>query len=202
MEKNVVERLRIAVTRIALIAVFLLAVFSESIWTQNELTEETMFGVGLLLTFIGCLGRVWCLIHIAGRKNNELVTAGPYSLCRNPLYLFSFIGTLGVAFSTCTFTIPLLAAVCFLAYYPMVIRSEERRLAQIHGAAFATYCSRVPQFIPSFRAYTPVEQTTVKVHLFVRGLLDVAWFLLAILLSHLNSELHEAGYGITLMKLI
>lgn len=185
-----------------MLVVFVLALVSESIWIENELIEELMYGAGLVLTFIGCLGRVWCLVHIAGRKNNELVMEGPYSLCRNPLYLFSFIATVGVAFSTCTFSIPIVVTVCFLVYYPLVIRSEERRLRQIHGEAFESYCRRVPQFIPSFRGYTAAEQTTVKLRLFGRGLLDVAWFLLALMLSHLNTELHEAGYGITLLKLV
>lgn len=185
-----------------MLVVFVLALVSESIWIKNELAEELMYGAGLVLTFIGCLGRVWCLVHIAGRKNNELVMEGPYSLCRNPLYLFSFIATVGVAFSTCTFSIPIVVTVCFLVYYPLVIRSEELRLSQIHGDSFQNYCRRVPQFIPSFRAYASVDQTTVQIQSFGKGLLDVAWFLLAILLSHLNIELHEAGYGITLFKLV
>ena len=83
-----------------MLVVFVLALVSESIWIENELIEELMYGAGLVLTFIGCLGRVWCLVHIAGRKNNELVMEGPYSLCRNPLYLFGLIARVGVAFST------------------------------------------------------------------------------------------------------
>ena len=185
-----------------MLGVIALVLFSESSWMENELAVELMYGAGMVLTFIGCLGRVWCLVHIAGRKDNELVMEGPYSMCRNPLYLFSFIATVGVAFSTCTFSIPILVTVCFLVYYPLVIRSEEQRLSQIHGEAFLNYCRRVPQFIPSFRAYTSVDKTTVKIQSFEKGLLDVAWFLFALLASRLNIEIHEAGYGITLLRLI
>lgn len=202
MEKSYAERLRIVLSRVALLALFSLTLLSESIWIKNEIAEELMFGCGLILTFVGCLGRVWCLVHIAGRKDSELVMVGPYSLCRNPLYLFSFIGAVGVAFSTCTISIPTLVSGCFLVYYPLVIRSEERRLCTIHGEAFAQYCSRVPRFIPSLRTYTGVDQSNVQVRAFVRGLLDVAWFLMALLMNHLNIELHEAGYGITLIRLI
>ena len=175
---------------------------SESVWIEHELAEELMFGAGLLLTFTGCLGRVWCLVYIAGRKNSELIMEGPYSMCRNPLYLFSFVGMLGVAFSTCTFSIPILVAVCFVLYYPLVIRSEERRLKQIHGEVFEHYRRRVPQIVLNFRSYTTGELSTVKLRQFGRGLFDVTWFLLALMLSHLNIELHEAGYAITLLRLI
>jgi protein-S-isoprenylcysteine O-methyltransferase Ste14 len=36
--------------------------------------------------------RLWCSLYISGYKNSQLITSGPYSLCRNPLYFFSFVG--------------------------------------------------------------------------------------------------------------
>ena len=57
-----------------------------------------LFGVALLA--VAAMGRIWCLIYIAGRKNKELCQLGPYSLCRNPLYLFSFVGVIGFFFET------------------------------------------------------------------------------------------------------
>ena len=53
--------------------------------------------IGYALIGVGAVGRMWCGVYIAGRKNKELCQDGPYSLCRNPLYVFSFIGTVGVA---------------------------------------------------------------------------------------------------------
>jgi hypothetical protein len=32
---------------------------------------------------VASLGRMWCSLYIAGSKDKELITNGPYSLCRN-----------------------------------------------------------------------------------------------------------------------
>src|SRR5262245_14008421 len=57
-------------------------------------------GVGLVLILLGILGRTWCTLYIGGLKKRELVTAGPYSLVRNPLYVFSALGAAGIGAQT------------------------------------------------------------------------------------------------------
>lgn len=54
--------------------------------------------MGWLFVGVGAMGRIWCSIYISGYKNNKLVMEGPYSLCRNPLYLFSYLGGVGIMF--------------------------------------------------------------------------------------------------------
>ena len=55
-------------------------------------THEAVETAGVLLIAIAILGRAWCTLYIGGRKAQELTDSGPYSLSRNPLYVFSFIG--------------------------------------------------------------------------------------------------------------
>ncbi len=52
---------------------------------------------GITAIFVAIAGRAWVLLYIGGRKNSELVTYGPYSITRNPLYVFSLTGITGVA---------------------------------------------------------------------------------------------------------
>ena len=67
-------------------------------FSQKELDVTAPYVSGILF-LVGCLcvgaamaGRMWCAQYIAGYKNDVLVREGPYSVCRNPLYFFSFLG--------------------------------------------------------------------------------------------------------------
>lgn len=196
------ERLRITTSWIAIVVLAIMALGVQSYWQASEVAEECFNSAALLLVTIGCLGRVWCLVYIAGRKNQELVTRGPYSLCRNPLYLFSLIGAVGVAMATCTFTLPLSLSIGFAGLYWRVILAEETRLARVHGDVYEHYRSMTPCFLPRFRQYKRADQIVLDVRSFQAGLIDAGWFLLAILGAHLVTELHEAGYRLVTFRLV
>ena len=83
---------------------------------------------GLICIIISAFGRVWCSVYIAGYKTTALVESGPYSMTRNPLYLFSLIGTVGIGLASGSILILLLLMLCFGTYYPLVIRHEEKSL--------------------------------------------------------------------------
>lgn len=140
---------------------------------------------GLALLVTAAFGRVWCLVFVAGRKNAELVTDGPYSMVRNPLYVFSFIGVVGFGLAVEN---PLLAgalALVFGLYYAGVVRREERCLARAFGEAFAAYAARTPRWIPDFRAYREPERLLVHPAQIRAGILDATWFIWAFVLWEL-----------------
>ena len=195
------ERIRIIATRIGIVGLVLLALGSDSVW-KTEFAEHCFCGLAILLATIGCLGRVWCLAYIAGRKNQELVTQGPYSICRNPLYLFSVVGAVGVGMASCTFTLPIAVLIGFAGLHFGVVVAEESRLAAVHGNAYEEYRSVTPRFLPAFQRYHPAERLSVDVRRFQAGLFDASWFLLGILGTHLIAELHEAGYGVIFFRLV
>lgn len=138
---------------------------------------------GFMLLVLAALGRIWSLAYIAGRKNRELCQTGPYSLTRNPLYFFSFLGMIGFTLAMQNPLLTVIAATCFLTYYTFVIRGEECRLRTLHGEVFEDYCRRVPRFWP--RVATPTSQASLELNLvpFMRGLREVFWFLAAIVLA-------------------
>jgi protein-S-isoprenylcysteine O-methyltransferase Ste14 len=81
-------------------------------------------------------------------EGHELVTEGPYSLVRNPIYLgmFGAILSTGLAFSRWwTF---LAAIVIFLIGNRIRIQAEEKLLRETFGAQFDEYSRRVPAFFP------------------------------------------------------
>jgi len=102
---------------------------------EHEYTHEL---VSLLLVIAGAFGRVWASLYLGGRKNATLVQAGPYSLCRNPLYFFSAVGALGIAIQSHRVLVALALLLFLLVVYTRTIRAEERRLAATFGDAFGS----------------------------------------------------------------
>lgn len=137
---------------------------------------------GFLLLIVAALGRVWAYAFIGGRKNQELCQDGPYSLCRNPLYFFSFLGVAGAGLALQNFTLFSVGVGGFLIYYHFVIRAEERRLQELFGESFTAYCRGVPRFWPRLHHLVLPESVTLPSKLFGRTLSEVFWFLAAIVL--------------------
>jgi len=144
--------------------------------TSHSFMEMT----GFLLLIVAALGRIWAFAYIGGRKNQELCRGGPYSLTRNPLYLFSFLGVCGAGLALQSPALFTTATLFFLGYYAIVIRAEEARLAGIFGPAFARYCAEVPRFWPRWRKPESAAELTISSRLLHRCLLEVFWFLAAI----------------------
>ncbi|WP_197453870.1 methyltransferase family protein [Caulifigura coniformis] len=96
----------------------------------------------------GALFRWWATLYIGGRKHRQLATEGPYSICRNPLYLGTFLLTLSIAFfvQSVTFAIGVLLALPI--YLLITVPYEEAKLQGIFGEDFVRYRSSVPVFIP------------------------------------------------------
>lgn len=74
----------------------------------------------------------------------ELITEFPFSVARNPFYLFDVLPFLGLTLLLGALDPLLLHGplfFCFLSFY--VVPTEERRLGLAHGADYETYKSRV-----------------------------------------------------------
>jgi protein-S-isoprenylcysteine O-methyltransferase Ste14 len=78
----------------------LLAIFFISPTINNPLYNFLTESLGIMLVFIGMVGRIFSSIFIGNLKNQKIINYGMYSITRNPLYFFSFIGFLGVLIFT------------------------------------------------------------------------------------------------------
>ncbi|MEJ2655825.1 MAG: isoprenylcysteine carboxylmethyltransferase family protein, partial [Desulfobacterales bacterium] len=116
-------------------------------------------------------------VYIAGYKTDHIVTKGPYSMCRNPLYFFSLLGALGVGFATESFLIPSLILIAFAAYYPIVIMSEETEMAKLHKNEFENYFKKVPRFFPKISNLTEPEEYIIKPRVFKVHIMSALWFI-------------------------
>ena len=138
--KSLNERFRTLISLLFGLAIGCALLFGESRWEMSPLIEESLMLLACFMAGIGAFGRIWCSLYIAGYKNNVLVIEGPYSMCRNPLYFFSFIGGIGVACATETFTVPLLTA---LPRHLLPVHHQEGT-----GTAHLTLRRRLPELLP------------------------------------------------------
>ncbi|MFZ9914318.1 MAG: methyltransferase family protein, partial [Phycisphaerales bacterium] len=129
---------------------------------------------------------------ISGRKNKEVVDIGPFSICRNPLYFFTFLALVGAGFAFESFLITgLLVAIFFLTHWPTILR-EERFLREAFGANYETYFHRVPRFVPNPAIYRGTAELTLGTAAFTRTLLEAALIPLVFLGAQAIEAAHEA----------
>ena len=185
------EKWRKPTTMVLAVFWFLGAFVIDSRWKEDSPIGLSLLALGYMFTSIGVLGRIWCLSYIAGRKTEELVVEGPYSLCRNPLYFFSLLGVIGVGLGSSTLIFPLIVFLAFVAYYPGVVTSEARRLAAIHGESFHAYQQSTPALVPSRMHFHESEKQLIDCRAFRRGLFDSIWFFVGLANMHIFAELQH-----------
>ncbi len=88
----------------------------------------------------------------ASRSTNlapgEIVTAGPFGVVRNPLYVGNFLLTTGFAVFSGHWLFALVPLLLFPIQYVPVVRAEEAELGRRFPAAFDDYSRTVPRWFP------------------------------------------------------
>lgn len=175
--------------------------FVRSVWDWQGPVQEWVENIGFSLVLIAIIGRCWASLYIGGRKIQELVTEGPFSIVRNPLYVFSFIGTIGMGACSGSITLAMLFFVlAFVIFRPVVLR-EEAALRAIFGQEYIEYCGRVPRFLPDVRLWNAPQKLEIEPARVVRTLFDAAPFILAMPLFELLGELQLQGFLPVLLHL-
>ncbi len=100
--------------------------------------------LGLVLVGVMAFGRAYCMTYIAERKSRQLVTFGPYSMCRNPLYFFSVLGGAGVGLLLQSIILAMVGAVGVYIIFMWVIGHEERALSAHFGAEYDEFRAQTP----------------------------------------------------------
>src|SRR6185503_21204824 len=114
---------------------------------------------------IGAGLRFWATLHIGGRKSDFVVSEGPYSLCRHPLYFGSILLVLSGARFLKSIVFAGALALLATAYFLFTIPAEEDFLNARLGEPYRQYCGRVRNRLwPSFRHFHTPTRMTVDVH--------------------------------------
>jgi protein-S-isoprenylcysteine O-methyltransferase Ste14 len=85
------------------------------------------------------------------RKEESLVTVGPYRYVRNPIYLGAFTLIVALAFLAANWLLLLPALFLVIVVYRQ-IDGEEKMLEEKFGDRYREYVERTPRIIPRFGA--------------------------------------------------
>ena len=175
-----VQRIRKLAVLVALVGLMVASTVTQSIDGIDGDWHERVESIGLVAIVVSIVGRAWCSLYIGGRKKSEIVDRGPYSVTRNPLYVFSYIGAFGIGAQSGSATIGAAFVLAAMVVFYMTVKREEAFLEREFGAVYAVYKARTPRFWPRFSLWRDEEQLTIRPALFVTTILDGLVFLLAI----------------------
>jgi protein-S-isoprenylcysteine O-methyltransferase Ste14 len=175
-----VQKVRKGAVLVALLALVGLTMVSQSATGLDSPLHEGIEAVGLAAIVFAIVGRAWCSLYIGGRKKAEIVSRGPYSISRNPLYIFSFFGAFGIGAQSGSLTLAVLFTLASLAVFYLTVRREEAWLGATFGAAYAAYKARTPRFLPNFALWRDEAELSIRPSFFLTTIRDGLVFLLAI----------------------
>ncbi|KAB2912832.1 MAG: isoprenylcysteine carboxylmethyltransferase family protein [Hyphomicrobiaceae bacterium] len=189
------QRRRKLVLRVGVALCCVVLLITQSAWrVSNPLVYDLIHRTGLALIVVCILGRTWCTLYIGGSKKRQLVTLGPYSVVRNPLYMFTIIGAAGIGAQAGSLSMTLLLAALVTAIFSVVTRQEEQFLAATFRDEFTAYAARVPRLLPRPTLWREADELLVRPHLVRRTFLDACLFLLAVPVSDVIDWLQQVQW--------
>ena len=167
--------------------------FADSYWPDDGSAHERIEIIGVLLIVICVVGRTWCSLYIGNRKNKEVVQDGPYSMVRNPLYMFSIIGAIGVGAQTGGITASLVCGFLTWVVFSRMALIEEDHMIMRFGSQYFYYMMRVPRLWPKLSLYHSRKSLEVFPGRILTTFLDASIFFVAVPLMELFDYLHGVG---------
>ncbi|MFA7057481.1 MAG: isoprenylcysteine carboxylmethyltransferase family protein [Candidatus Cloacimonadales bacterium] len=187
------KKFRTRFSKLVLILLIIGWIFGKPKYQVGGLGGEIVDVIGLILCTTATLGRIWCAFYISGFKNRKVVSDGPYSMSRNPLYLYSLLGAIGIGLVTDTISVLAFVIVAFAIYYPFVIIGEEKKLEVVLGQEYLDYKKSVPRFFPKFSLLKQPKEYVVKPKVFFKDLKDCTMFLITFNAIILINALKNSG---------
>jgi protein-S-isoprenylcysteine O-methyltransferase Ste14 len=118
---------------------------------------------GLLVALAGELTRIWAVSYAGGATRTlepgvgDLITGGPFSYVRNPLYVGNFLLSLGICLAAWPW-MPWMAIIFIAAFavqYGFIVAVEEDTIRKSLGEKYERYCLEVPRWLPRLSPYFP-----------------------------------------------
>lgn len=135
----------------SLVIILLLGFIAISESLLQDWQALAIIGAGLITLCV--IIRTLSSIYIASYKNVHLVTRGPYSISRNPLYLSWVCGAVGMGFALHSILLAILLGIIIFLIYNRAILLEEDRLSTRFPEEWSEYARRTPRWFGINRSF-------------------------------------------------
>lgn len=149
-------------------------------WPEGTVMHGVLRALASVLIGMAALGRLYSTAFLGGFKNHQLITQGPFSVMRNPLYFFSFVGVCGIALATAQIVIMVVVPPLFLLLMHRLIQREEGFLRNTFGESYEAYCATTPRFLPRLSLYQAPHTLPMCPQYLLNALKDAIWWFAAI----------------------
>mgnify|MGYP001161235650 FL=1 len=186
-------RKRILFSRIFVISMIAIIIMSDE-FRVNTLDISDMQSIGLsiigfVLVTLGGFGRLWASLYVEGFKTKKLITEGPYSMVRNPLYFFTVVILLGFCLVVKSIPIALALLTAFTVLHIPAIIKEERKLLAQHDSSYKEYYESTPRLIPNIFKYKRTKSTD-RIEVKIDKINQVIWEIIGYFMLYLAIDLY------------
>ncbi|MEZ0223216.1 MAG: isoprenylcysteine carboxylmethyltransferase family protein [Alphaproteobacteria bacterium] len=188
---STLNKTRMRDSRILVAATIFAGIFCKAVSPEDVLTHESLELVGYILVITCAIGRIYASAFIGGKKSEQLITWGPYSLCRNPLYFFSLVGAIGIGLLSGSLVASAVICAGFIAIYNSLIRREEDFLLSKFGQRYSDYTSKTPRLWPSFQNYNCPDELVFQPKYLTKAVADAVWWFVPFPLFEIADYLKE-----------
>lgn len=137
---------------------------------------------------------MWSILYIGAKKNRELITVGPYSMTRNPLYFFSMLGAAGIGLFVGSLVLALILALLVYLVLVTTAGKEAAHLETLFGERYRDYARRTPMFWPKPSLFREADDVTFSPAALKRTFLDGLLFIAALPAIELIEVVKETDY--------
>ena len=164
--------------------------------------HEYLEFVGFCLVILCVAGRAWSILYVGAHKNRRLVMAGPYSMTRNPLYVFSTVGAAGIGLIFGS--IVAAAILCLVSYLVLtgMAEKEAAHLRSLFGAQYDAYARQTPLFWPRPSLHSDAQEVTFSTDALRRTAIDGLAFLIAFPVLEAIENLQAGGVLPVLLRVL
>ncbi|PBC06530.1 isoprenylcysteine carboxylmethyltransferase family protein [Mesorhizobium sp. WSM3859] len=168
---------RLIVVQVVAVLAVILLLFSKPALAEGSDGHEVVETIGFVMVLICFLGRLWSILFVGGRKNDELIVSGPFSMTQNPLYFFSTVGAVGTGLMFGSVLAAAMLGLASFLVFRFTARKEAEHLAGKFGAVHAAYAQRTPRFWPNPLLYRDEGQWLFSTAALRRTFRDGLYFL-------------------------